>query len=77
MPALLPEIRVGAVQSDQVPLDLMSDGVLRYVWNGTFGSMLIEVRSGVAYVNGTPVTTVQALKAQTAPSDADRQLDSA
>ena len=37
----------GASQSDP-PLETCS----RYVWEGRFGSMLIEVRGGRTYVNG-------------------------
>jgi len=62
MAALLPEIRVGAVDRDQVPLELASDGILRYVWQGKFGPMLIEVLGGVAYVNGARVTSAEELK---------------
>lgn len=36
----------------QVDLQLATEGVQRYVWEGRFGSMLIEVRSGQVYVNG-------------------------
>ena len=34
---------------------LAAEGVLRYVWEGKFGSMLIEVEAGKAYVNGAAV----------------------
>jgi hypothetical protein len=36
----------------QAELQLASEGVLRYVWEGRFGFMLIEVRGGQVYVNG-------------------------
>jgi hypothetical protein len=51
-PLLLTEVltrREGTPQSD---LPLATEGVLRYVWEGKFGSMLIEVRDGRTYVNG-------------------------
>lgn len=41
--------------SPQTELQLAAEGVLRYVWEGKFGSMLIEVREGQAYVNGQVV----------------------
>jgi hypothetical protein len=62
MAALLPEIRIGGSDVDQVPLELASDGVLRYIWHGKFGQMLIEVRAGVAYVDGKRVTSAAELK---------------
>lgn len=37
----------------QLPLD--AEGVERYVWEGRFGPMLIEVVNGVAFVNGQRV----------------------
>ena len=36
----------------QVKLQLATEGVQRYVWEGRFGAMLIEVRAGQVYVNG-------------------------
>lgn len=36
-------------------LDLQTAGVLRYVWDSRFGQIVIEVRDGLPYVNGTPV----------------------
>ena len=68
MAALLPEVRVGAVDSDQVPLELASEGILRYLWEGKFGPMLIEARDGVAYVNGQRVTSAAELKVESPPS---------
>jgi hypothetical protein len=49
---LLPEILRPLEQSPQGDLPLATEGVLRYVWESRFGSMLIEVVDGVAYVNG-------------------------
>jgi hypothetical protein len=39
----------------QVELQLAAEGVLRYVWEGRFGTMLIEVREGRVYVNDSLV----------------------
>jgi hypothetical protein len=44
--------------SQQGALPLLTEGVQRYVWEGRFGSMLIEVIDGVAYVNGERVECV-------------------
>ena len=52
---LLPEILSRREVDPQVDLPLATEGVLRYVWEGRFGSMLIEVRDGQAYVNGQAV----------------------
>ena len=52
---LLPEILSRRGTHPQVDLPLASEGVLRYVWEGKFGSMLIEVKDGCAFVNGQPV----------------------
>jgi len=57
-PALAPrpEILVGDHDGEQMPLSLAAEGVVRYVWQSAFGPMLIEVRDGVAFVNGQAVT---------------------
>ncbi len=52
---LLSEILTRRVDSPQADLPLASEGVLRYVWEGKFGSMLIEVKDGHVYVNGQAV----------------------
>jgi len=39
----------------QSRLPLATEDVLRYVWEGKFGSILIEVVRGRIFVNGTPV----------------------
>ena len=57
---LLPEILARRGTSPQADLPLASEGVLRYVWEGKFGSMLIEVKDGRAFVNGQPVAPAQA-----------------
>jgi hypothetical protein len=36
----------------QSELQLATEGVLRYLWEGRFGTMLIEVKEGQVYVNG-------------------------
>ena len=51
-----PEILLGEHDREQLPLSLAADGVVRYVWQSAFGPMLIEVREGVAFVNGEKVT---------------------
>lgn len=59
---LLPEVLLGLQHVDEPPLPLASEGVQRYVWNGKFGPMLIEVRDGVAYVNGQRVMSMAELR---------------
>lgn len=53
-----PEILVGEHDREQLPLSLAADGVVRYVWESAFGPILIEVRDGVAFVNGKAVTPI-------------------
>lgn len=60
---LLPEILMGSHPTDQTTLPLATEGVLRYVWQSAYGPMLIEVREGVAFVNGGRVTSIHELKA--------------
>jgi hypothetical protein len=50
-----PEIHVGAAPTAEPELPLAADGVLRYVWHGKFGDMLVEVRDGESFVNGQAV----------------------
>lgn len=52
---LLPEVLLDINSSGQAELSLASAGVLRTVWHSRFGAMLIEVKDGVAFVNGDPV----------------------
>lgn len=52
---VFPEILRLREASPQEAIPLATEGVLRYVWEGRFGAMLIEVQDGVAYVNGVPV----------------------
>ena len=60
---LLPEMLLGAQPTDQPNLDLASECVLRYVWHSAYGAMLIEVRDGIAFVNGVRVASMAELRA--------------
>lgn len=56
---LLPEIFSGiSPDFDQAALPLATEGVQRYVWQSAFGQILIEVRDGVAFVNGERVQSI-------------------
>jgi hypothetical protein len=55
---LLPEVVVGDVDASQPSLQLAAEGVQRFVWQTRHGPVLIEVRDGVAYVNGDAVEPV-------------------
>lgn len=59
---LLPEVLVGRQHDDEPSLPFASEGVQRYVWNGTYGPMLIEVRDGAAFVNGKRVMSMAELR---------------
>jgi hypothetical protein len=52
---LRPEVFIRPHPNPQIDLPLASDGVLRYVWESQFGTMLIEVREGQIFVNGSLV----------------------
>jgi hypothetical protein len=52
---LRPEVFIRPQPNPQIDLPLASDGVLRYVWESQFGTMLIEVRDGQIFVNGSLV----------------------
>ena len=52
---LLPEILRRENPSAQVELPLAADGVQRFVWEGRWGAMLIEVVGDRVSVNGQPV----------------------
>jgi hypothetical protein len=52
---LLPEVLRLREDSPQEALPLATVGVQRFVWEGRFGSMLIEVVDGFAHVNGKRV----------------------
>jgi hypothetical protein len=56
----MPEVLLRSADSSQSELPLAADGVLRYVWEGRFGSMLIEIRGGRTYVNGQLVEPAEA-----------------
>lgn len=60
---LLPEVLLGEQRTDQPNLDLANEGVRRYVWHSAFGAMLIEVRDGIAFVNGARVVPMAELRA--------------
>lgn len=60
---LPPVERLGPQLSDQPGVELAAEGVQRYVWRSAYGAMLIEVRDGLAFVNGERVTPVQELSA--------------
>jgi len=53
--ALLPEVLLGVDPFEEPQLPFATEGVQRYVWDGRFGAMLIEVKQGSAYVNGQRV----------------------
>lgn len=48
---------------------MATEVVLRYAWEGRFGSMLIEVADGVAYVNGAKVESLHAGGNDEAPAN--------
>lgn len=52
---LRPEVLIRPQPAPQLDLPLAAEGVLRHVWEGRFGSMLIEVADGEVYVNGSRV----------------------
>ena len=60
---LLPEVLLGAQPTDQPNLHLTSEGVQRYIWQSACGAMLIEVRDGIAFVNGARVAPMAELRA--------------
>lgn len=59
---LLPEVLLSPAPPEQRPLELLSEGVLRYVWESAYGPMLIEVRDGHAFVNGSRVLPMSELR---------------
>jgi hypothetical protein len=50
-----PEVLLLRRADQQAELPLGAEGVLRYVWEGRFGAMLIEVIDQQVYVNGQVV----------------------
>lgn len=65
----LPEVLQVRDDSAQEWLPVATEVVLRYVWEGRFGSMLIEVADGVAYVNGAKVESLHAGGNDEAPAN--------
>lgn len=59
---LLPEVLLGPQPGDQPSFKLAAEGVQRYVWQSAYGAMLIEVRDGIAFVNGDRVTSLHELR---------------
>jgi hypothetical protein len=58
---LMPDVLIGAHPTDQPNLDLASEGVQRYVWQSAHGAVLIEVRDGMTFVNGSRVAPMAEL----------------
>lgn len=52
---VLPEVLLGRDEPSQACLPLGAEGVQRWVWQGTYGAMLIEVIDGTIHVNGQAV----------------------
>ena len=52
---LPPDVILRSSPSPQAELPLAAAGVQRWLWEGRFGAMLIEVVGNIAYVNGDPV----------------------
>ncbi len=52
---LLPEVLLQTADGGQAVLPLATGGVLRYAWEGRFGSILIEVIGEEIFVNGKRV----------------------
>lgn len=52
-------LRPGIEQQPELPL--FADGVQRYVWEGRFGAMLIEVIDGRVFVNGGAVEPARSM----------------
>jgi hypothetical protein len=57
---LRPDVFVRLHSSPQLDLPLAADGVQRHVWESRFGTMLIEVRGGQIFVNGSRVELADA-----------------
>lgn len=67
--SVFPEVLPVRDDSEQEALPLATEGVVRYVWEGRFGSMLIEVADGVAYVNGARVESLDSGGTDEAPAN--------
>lgn len=57
---------LGPRRDDELALPLEPEGVQRYVWEGAFGPMLIEVREGAAFVNGQRVMSIGEMRREAA-----------
>ena len=57
---LLPEVLCRLDETPQADLPQATEGIARYVWQGRFGEMLIEVIDDVVYVNGDRVEAAMA-----------------
>ena len=66
---LLPEILLVRGDDRQAELPLATEGVLRYVWQNRWGSMLIEVKNGRVFVNGGLVEGAQPDAQDAAPRE--------
>lgn len=72
---LLSEVIVRREDSPQGDLPLASDGVLRFVWEGRFGTMLIEAKNGKTYVNGQVVEQAQKRVTEWPPASAEDRIE--
>ena len=63
-----PEIHVGSNNPDAPLLPLATDGVLRYVWHGKFGDMLVEVLGDGVFVNSHKVEPLLPVGPAVAPA---------
>ena len=61
---LLPEILALRDDAGQTPLPLATEGVMRYVWQSRWGTMLIEVKEGRVFVNGQVVEPAMPVASQ-------------
>jgi hypothetical protein len=68
---LLAEVLLLRTADAQTALPLSTDGVLRYVWEGRFGPMLIEVVNNRVMVNGEIVEPADP-SATSPPTEAPR-----
>jgi hypothetical protein len=62
---LRPDVFIRPEPSPQLDLPLAADGVQRHVWESRFGTMLIELRGGEIFVNGS---LVEPAEGQAAPA---------
>ena len=61
---LLPEVLARQGDTHQTELPLATEGVLRYVWESRWGSVLIEVNGGRVFVNGGLVEAAPEISAE-------------